>query len=55
VALYDYDAQNELELSLKQGDIVAVIKRGTDGWWEGFQKDRFGLFPCNYVKPLDKK
>lgn len=39
-ALFDYDAQGEDELTLRKGQIVAVLSKdakisGDDGWWTG--------------------
>jgi len=48
-ALYDFDAQDNTELSLKKGDVVNIIKKGQD-WWEGECNGRRGLFPGNYVE-----
>lgn len=48
---YPYKAQNEDELTLKQGDIVTIIsKDGQDpGWWKGELNGKIGLFPDNFV------
>ncbi|XP_071962882.1 mitogen-activated protein kinase kinase kinase 10-like [Antedon mediterranea] len=53
-AMYDFDASNDDEISLRQGDLVEVISQdynvtGDDGWWTGTVKDKEGLFPSNYV------
>ena len=49
VAVYDFDAENEAELTLREGDVVQVLH--CDGeWWEGeLQDGRLGLFPANRV------
>lgn len=55
-ALHDYPAQNEHELSLRQGDIINVTQKPFEAWWEGEvqgQPGRLGLFPTNYTAPLD--
>lgn len=48
---YSYKAQNEDELSLKEGDIINVInKDGLDpGWWKGELNNQIGVFPDNFV------
>ena len=53
-AVYDYDAQEAGELSLRAGDIILVTKakRTSQDWWEGIVSDRKGLFPANYVEPF---
>ncbi|CAH0559887.1 unnamed protein product [Brassicogethes aeneus] len=53
-ALYDYDAQGEDELSLRQGQIVVVLSEdakisGDEGWWTGKIGDKVGIFPSNFV------
>ena len=50
VAIYDYDATREDELSIRQGDVISVYEKGEDGWWKGEVHGRIGLFPANYVE-----
>jgi len=55
--IYDYDAQGEDELSLKEGERLELSVRGKslgDGqWWEGYNNHgRIGLFPSNYVEEI---
>lgn len=57
-ALYDYEAQNEDELSLKCGTVVLVLSTdsaisGDDGWWTGKIGDKVGIFPSNFVTDRD--
>jgi hypothetical protein len=53
--LYDYEAQNEDELSLTEGGFVMVTELGNgedDDWWTGYLKNGetvTGTFPKNYV------
>lgn len=51
---YPYEALNEDELSLKEGDIITLIsKDGLDrGWWLGELRGRVGVFPDNFVVVL---
>ncbi|KAF8942229.1 Proline-serine-threonine phosphatase-interacting protein 2 [Haplosporangium gracile] len=54
--LYDYDATIPEELSLRAGDILAVLHTRDDGWWEGNLLDDYrgpmrGLFPSNFTEP----
>ncbi|CAG5950301.1 unnamed protein product [Menidia menidia] len=46
-----YDATNEDELSLKEGDIVHLLSKdtGEPGWWRGEVGGREGVFPNNFV------
>ncbi|KPP56932.1 hypothetical protein Z043_125402, partial [Scleropages formosus] len=52
--LFPYEAQNEDELSIREGDIVAVISKecADTGWWLGELDGRRGVFPDNFVKLL---
>ncbi|KAF2171708.1 hypothetical protein M409DRAFT_63321 [Zasmidium cellare ATCC 36951] len=51
-ALYDFDGQNDGDLSFREGDKIRVVKRteSTDDWWEGELRGRMGSFPANYVQ-----
>ncbi|KAG8450620.1 hypothetical protein GDO86_003045, partial [Hymenochirus boettgeri] len=52
--LFPYEALNEDELTIREGDIVLIInKECIDvGWWEGELNGRRGVFPDNFVKVL---
>ncbi|ORX46254.1 hypothetical protein BCR32DRAFT_201172, partial [Anaeromyces robustus] len=50
IALYDYDAQEDNEISFKEGDIITKLNFITDDWWEGVVNGKCGLFPGNYVE-----
>ncbi|XP_061444258.1 ABI gene family member 3 [Rhineura floridana] len=52
VTLYPYAQQQEKELSFAEGTIIYVTRRYSDGWCEGVTSDAEGLFPGNYVEPL---
>ena len=51
VAIYDYEKLREDELELHEGDVIYVIKKNEDGWFEGIKDGVQGLFPGNYVTP----
>ncbi|XP_053971359.1 protein nervous wreck isoform X2 [Hylaeus volcanicus] len=55
IALYDYDATCDEELSFFEGDIMRVLKKEPhdvdDGWWEGELRGQRGLFPSLIVEP----
>uniref|UniRef100_A0A8B9KC02 Drebrin n=1 Tax=Astyanax mexicanus TaxID=7994 RepID=A0A8B9KC02_ASTMX len=52
-ALYDYQAEDENELSFEPGDIIRDVETVDKAWWRGFSKDgRQGLFPANYVQTM---
>ncbi|RZC33779.1 SH3 domain-containing kinase-binding protein 1 [Asbolus verrucosus] len=48
---FPYKAQNEDELTLKEGDLVTLLsKDGQDpGWWKGELNGVIGVFPDNFV------
>lgn len=50
--LYDYDAEKEDELTLRENAVVFVVKKNDDGWYEGVLDGVTGLFPGNYVEKL---
>ncbi|KAI8363113.1 hypothetical protein B0O80DRAFT_432756 [Mortierella sp. GBAus27b] len=54
LALYDYDAQQEGDLSFRKDDRIELIERTADvnGWWTGKLNGRQGIFPGNYVQEL---
>ncbi|CAD6216210.1 GSCOCG00004429001-RA-CDS [Cotesia congregata] len=51
VAIYDYYADKEDELSFQESCVIYVLKKNDDGWWEGVMDGITGLFPGNYVEP----
>ncbi|RKP04176.1 hypothetical protein CXG81DRAFT_23282 [Caulochytrium protostelioides] len=55
LALYDYAAQCEGELSLTKGERVTVTSRatGSEAWWEGRGRHGRGQFPAAYVQVQD--
>ncbi|KAI8147369.1 hypothetical protein BJV82DRAFT_642847 [Fennellomyces sp. T-0311] len=54
VALYDYDAQTEGDLSFRKDDKIELIERTPDqnDWWTGRLHGVTGIFPGNYVSEL---
>ncbi|XP_066561449.1 CD2-associated protein isoform X2 [Amia ocellicauda] len=52
--LYPFDATNEDELSLKEGETVHVLSKdtGEPGWWRGEVNGREGVFPDNFVAAI---
>lgn len=51
VAIYDYYADKDDELSFQESSVIYVLKKNDDGWWEGVMDGVTGLFPGNYVEP----
>jgi len=51
IALYDYDAEDDTEMTIHEGDVLFVISE-TDGWYFGTNADgKQGNFPSNFVEP----
>ncbi|XP_055300607.1 hematopoietic lineage cell-specific protein [Sitodiplosis mosellana] len=50
IALYDYQASAEDEISFDPNDVITHIEKIDEGWWRGLCKNRYGLFPANYVQ-----
>ena len=47
VAVYDYDAQQEGDLSFRKDDRIELVQRtaDTNDWWTGRLNGRQGIFP----------
>ncbi|XP_076023658.1 ABI family, member 3a isoform X2 [Genypterus blacodes] len=50
VAQYDYEASKPDELTFTEGDIIYLIHRHDNGWWEGIVNGNRGFFPQNFVQ-----
>ncbi|XP_040919901.1 CD2-associated protein isoform X1 [Toxotes jaculatrix] len=48
---FAFEATNEDELSLKEGDIIHILSKdtGEPGWWRGEINGKEGVFPDNFV------
>ena len=49
-ALYDFQAQNDGDLSFQAGDRITIIEKSesTEDWWMGSLNGMKGTFPANY-------
>lgn len=54
-ALYDYEPQRDEEITLKKGDLVHIINKGSSGWWIGECNEKFGKFPGTYVEVMSNE
>uniref|UniRef100_A0A8C5H2P5 Tyrosine-protein kinase n=1 Tax=Gouania willdenowi TaxID=441366 RepID=A0A8C5H2P5_GOUWI len=55
VALYDYDARTEDDLTFQKGEKFQIINNIEGDWWEARSLDtgNSGYIPSNYVAPVD--
>ncbi|KAM6899341.1 tyrosine-protein kinase Fgr isoform 3-T3 [Xenentodon cancila] len=55
VALYDYDARTEDDLTFKKGEKFQIVNNTEGDWWEARSLDTgySGYIPSNYVAPVD--
>ncbi|XP_037591453.1 SH3 domain-containing protein 19 [Cebus imitator] len=51
-ALYDFQGENEDELSFKAGDIITELESVDDDWMSGELMGKSGIFPKNYIQFL---
>lgn len=51
IAEYDYEAQEDNELSFPEGARITNIERVDDNWWAGEYNGQEGLFPCTFPFP----
>ncbi|CBY12220.1 unnamed protein product [Oikopleura dioica] len=50
VALWDYQAEEEDEISFDPGETITQIEMIDEGWWKGTCRGHSGIFPANYVE-----
>ncbi|CAO3651376.1 unnamed protein product [Mucor fragilis] len=50
IAVWDYVAEGEFELSFKQGDRIKLLEKHNDDWWEGELNEEIGFFPANRIR-----
>jgi len=51
IALYDYDAQDDTEISFAEGEVITGIVLQDENWGIGYNsKNQQGMFPLNYVQ-----
>ncbi|KAK7111251.1 hypothetical protein V1264_010918 [Littorina saxatilis] len=49
-ARYNFTAQSTVELSLRKGEFVVLLRHVDDNWYEGRIGNRQGIFPISYVE-----
>lgn len=47
----DYEARDDTELSIREGELVHVLRQDPSGWWEGYREidGATGWFPSNFA------
>ncbi len=52
MVMFPYQAINDDELSLKEGQVITLVTREVEdkGWWKGELDGKVGVFPDNFVK-----
>lgn len=52
-AKFDFEAKTSVELELKKGDTLRLIRKVDDNWYEGVNaRNQIGIFPCSYVETI---
>ncbi|XP_025088851.1 arf-GAP with SH3 domain, ANK repeat and PH domain-containing protein 2-like isoform X2 [Pomacea canaliculata] len=54
-ALYDCDADNDDELTFREGEVIVILEEVEEEWWEGEIENnpkRRGLFPTSFVEMM---
>jgi hypothetical protein len=49
---YGYTAQQGDELTISPGDVVNIIEKYDEDWWQGELNGQIGIFPASYVKDV---
>ncbi|XP_043924535.1 GRB2-related adapter protein 2 isoform X1 [Protopterus annectens] len=53
-ALYDFKPEEDDELGFTCDDIIEVLDSSDQLWWKGRFRGQVGLFPANYVTPINR-
>ncbi|XP_029474278.1 neutrophil cytosol factor 2 [Rhinatrema bivittatum] len=50
VALFDYEAIEPEDLEFQEGDVILVLSKVNEDWWEGQCHGKVGIFPTSFVE-----
>ncbi|GLD68077.1 SH3 domain-containing protein 19-like protein [Lates japonicus] len=53
IALFDYEGEEEDELTFSQGDVIALLEVIGQEWGRGQIHGRIGIFPLNFVEVVE--
>jgi len=52
-AKFDFEAKTPVEMELKKGDHLRLVRKVDDNWYEGINvRGQMGIFPCSYVETI---
>lgn len=54
-AKHAFSGETEMDLPIREGDVIKVIGKPFPEWWEGELNGRRGLFPSNFVEVVEEK
>lgn len=54
-ALYAFAPQQEGDLALQPSDRIEILEKLSPEWYKGRCNGKVGVFPSNYVKPVEKR
>lgn len=53
IALFDYEGEEEDELTFSQGDVIALVELIGQEWGRGQIHGRIGIFPLNFTEVVE--
>lgn len=54
VALFDYEGEEDDELTFSQGDVIALLELIGQEWGRGQIHGRIGVFPLNFTEVVEQ-
>lgn len=53
VALFDYEGEDDDELTFSQGDVIGLLELVGEEWGRGRIHGRTGIFPLNFMEVVE--